>query len=312
VLARDENRKLAYIMNNVLNDNKDLANRLFRIEQYILDGNESVHTHRVHSANLDDEEYFADVNGPGADLRRSTITGEPSTQDSSFEQDLKSSRPYRKAIRETMDYSVRSSVAGSHAWTALSDTSLSGISSIAVIRLPIVSLEISNPQHYAFGGTTNFSRKLQPLTFPLPGNTTMTPLSHAGTLSPGMPTEDQLLAAVEADPTSEPRSLPLAFPLAPDTSAAPFHFSEPPQLRTRSPGAPNGTQLVGDATRTSGSVAPKTAPSAGAQPRTQDYSDKTRYIREYKLVLCGGGGCDRSTLCTQVSYFLKEQAKVVN
>jgi hypothetical protein len=67
-----------------------------------------------------------------------------------FELDLEASRPYRKVNRDTVDYSFRSSMVGSHAWSALSDISLSNISMVAVVALPLMPIDISNPQHYKF------------------------------------------------------------------------------------------------------------------------------------------------------------------
>jgi hypothetical protein len=66
----------------------------------------------------------------------------------SFEEDLESSRPYRQARRDSVDFSFRSSIARSHAWTALSEISLSDISLIAVIALPVDIKEITNAHHY--------------------------------------------------------------------------------------------------------------------------------------------------------------------
>ncbi|KAM5350443.1 hypothetical protein ACJ41O_006948 [Fusarium nematophilum] len=68
-----------------------------------------------------------------------------------FEHDLKASRVYRRAKRDTMDFSVRSSVARTHAWSIFSGISLSNISEISVLALPLYADDIANPQHYNFG-----------------------------------------------------------------------------------------------------------------------------------------------------------------
>lgn len=50
-----------------------------------------------------------------------------------------------------MDYSMRSSIARTNAWSIFSGISLSNISEISVIALPLYSEDIANPQHYNFG-----------------------------------------------------------------------------------------------------------------------------------------------------------------
>ncbi|KAF5548911.1 hypothetical protein FMEXI_4582 [Fusarium mexicanum] len=87
----------------------------------------------------------------GAQERKSTSSRRSSLFEFSFEHDLKLSRVYRLAKRDTMDFSARSSVARTHAWSSLSGISLSDISHISVLALPLYAEDISNPQHYNFG-----------------------------------------------------------------------------------------------------------------------------------------------------------------
>ena len=68
-----------------------------------------------------------------------------------FERDLEASRVYSRATRDTVDFSFRSSAVGSHAWSTLSDVSLSDISIISVIALPVYPKDITNGHHYQFG-----------------------------------------------------------------------------------------------------------------------------------------------------------------
>ncbi|KAI1743451.1 hypothetical protein F4680DRAFT_408265 [Xylaria scruposa] len=65
-----------------------------------------------------------------------------------FESDLEASRVYRRAQRDTMDFSLRSSVAYTHAWSALSGYSLANISVLSVIALPLDLEDITNRHHY--------------------------------------------------------------------------------------------------------------------------------------------------------------------
>jgi cell division control protein 24 len=68
-----------------------------------------------------------------------------------FEEDLESSRVYRRAVRETTDYSFRSSIARSHSWSVFSGLSLGDISIMSVIALPVYQDDITNAEHYDFG-----------------------------------------------------------------------------------------------------------------------------------------------------------------
>lgn len=88
-----------------------------------------------------------------------------------FETDLEASRPYRRAHRDTMDFSFRSSVAHSDAWSVFSGLSLSDVSILSVIALPIYADEIGNANHYAFG-----SRPPAPSPLPAPAVSDSEPL----------------------------------------------------------------------------------------------------------------------------------------
>lgn len=65
----------------------------------------------------------------------------------SFDKDLENSRVYQQIHRTSVDYSFRSSIARSHAWTLLS---LEYISLASVVALPLDRSEISNARHYPF------------------------------------------------------------------------------------------------------------------------------------------------------------------
>ncbi len=90
-----------------------------------------------------------------------------------FESDLEASRPYRRAQRDTVDFSFRSSVAHSNAWSLFSELSLSDVSLMSVIALPVYADEVGNSHHYAFGKR----RPVPPLTpmMPLPATLVSNP-----------------------------------------------------------------------------------------------------------------------------------------
>jgi hypothetical protein len=95
----------------------------------------------------------------------STATVESSIREFAFERDLKGSwvsnaqasvysspnsvQVYRRVRRSTTDdKSFRTSVALSHAWSALSEISLSDVSAISVVALPISCSDLVNGYHY--------------------------------------------------------------------------------------------------------------------------------------------------------------------
>lgn len=83
--------------------------------------------------------------------------------DLSFEKDLIASRVYRRIKRDTMDFSMRSSVARSNGWSVFSGMSLSDISEISVLALPIRPSDITNPQHYVEGPESQAAGELSRL-----------------------------------------------------------------------------------------------------------------------------------------------------
>lgn len=75
-------------------------------------------------------------------------SGQAEVSSFDFEYDLETSRPYRRAQRDTMDFSFRSSIAHTNAWSQFSGLSLSKVSIISAIALPLYPDEIENAQHY--------------------------------------------------------------------------------------------------------------------------------------------------------------------
>jgi hypothetical protein len=138
---------LSSTVDNILQNNDDLTSRLARIEHYLLSSHILRPARPASTIGTAHEDLTGLIGAPSGQ-RISPLTNTVSLQKFSFEHDLEASRPYRNVKRDTVDYSVRSSVVNSHAWSALSDISLSEISVLGVIRLPITSSEISNSHHY--------------------------------------------------------------------------------------------------------------------------------------------------------------------
>ncbi|CAG9985094.1 unnamed protein product [Clonostachys byssicola] len=92
---------------------------------------------------------------PGLDDQsRSGFMSPISTSSFNFEADLAYSGPYRRANRESMDFSMRSSFR--RPWSSLSDSSQGQASAISVIALPLFADDITNPQHYNFSSPPSY------------------------------------------------------------------------------------------------------------------------------------------------------------
>lgn len=133
-----------------MKNNIELSQRLAHLESQ-LDATRSVTTKRTVSVASTTLEYQIPVIAPSNDVSpRASIQPGDVARVFQFEPVLKASRVYRRAKRDTTDYSFRSSIALSHAWTALSDMSLGDISIISVIALPVQSTDLANADRYEF------------------------------------------------------------------------------------------------------------------------------------------------------------------
>ena len=65
-----------------------------------------------------------------------------------FEENLESSRVYRRALKEGDQLSLISSATRATPWSLMSDTSLANISAISVIALPIFSTDVTSTSHF--------------------------------------------------------------------------------------------------------------------------------------------------------------------
>jgi hypothetical protein len=134
----------------LLRSNIELSTRIARLEDRF-DTNGSVTTYQRTS--LDTITPFQSNPGTAEleDLRMelSTMPFDDSRV-VPFEHDLEASRVYQKARGSSAAFSFRSSIARSHAWPYLSYISLSDISIISVVALPIVPKDIINARRYTF------------------------------------------------------------------------------------------------------------------------------------------------------------------
>jgi len=74
-----------------------------------------------------------------------------SLSSSTFEEDLSTSRPYRKLRPSDSSWSISSSEQVSMAISVFSDLTMDHVSNISVLRLPVWSRDLSNASDYYFG-----------------------------------------------------------------------------------------------------------------------------------------------------------------
>jgi len=79
---------------------------------------------------------------------RQVRTAPELTTHRSFQLDLSTSRVYRRTLSYECDTSFTTSVVRTHAWSVFTGLSLSEISDISVIALPLSARDMSNPQWY--------------------------------------------------------------------------------------------------------------------------------------------------------------------
>jgi hypothetical protein len=185
--ARRNHRDLISLTSSLLRSNIELSQRIAHLED-CYDTSETIRTTSVATTNVS---RLPSVTTKFYQAYRSA-TRSPfgSTYAFEFERDLESSRVYRKMTRNTTDASFRSSVVQSHAWTALSDVSLSDISVISVVALPISLEDLSNIYRYDFHEASD---ELQEKA---------TPLVKLVKVHDGLDAKPRMGEAIQDDPTA--------------------------------------------------------------------------------------------------------------
>lgn len=92
-----------------------------------------------------------DPESPACDKPQLSSVPETAIPIFNYEEDLEASHVYRRAQRDTMDFSFRSSIARTNAWSTFSGLSLADVSVMAVIALPVYQEDLKNANHYDFG-----------------------------------------------------------------------------------------------------------------------------------------------------------------
>ncbi|KAF5708427.1 Rho guanine nucleotide exchange factor scd1 [Fusarium mundagurra] len=149
--AKEHQEQLSNNVKVLLDSNEALSRRLMNVEDALDD--QTIISRRMSILSLSASPSQNTSQQSTAESPATSISTETSLSISKFdfEDDLESSRVYRRAVRETMDFSFRSSIARSHNWSVFSGLSLGDISIMSVIALPVHQGDISNFEHYDFG-----------------------------------------------------------------------------------------------------------------------------------------------------------------
>ncbi|KAF4457352.1 cell division control protein 42 [Fusarium austroafricanum] len=184
--ANNNHKTLLEKMEDVIEQNADLAQRLEKLEGVLTSDSRSIKF--LHDASSIVSEKLSSKSFKRASMaslsrlasisqkRASIAISNPSiVAKSEFEEELEQSRVYSRTKLNESDVSFTSSSAPSNAWSMLSGTSLNDISVISAFRLPITANDIDllapgstfsvlltekmSPGATDLEGTTNFSRK---------------------------------------------------------------------------------------------------------------------------------------------------------
>lgn len=113
-----------------------------------MDGNSTL-MEAFSNSNSDSESFVTirQTGSAGPDVS-DAIDGAQRTFEVAFDHELKNSRPHTKAMRDSLTWSLRSSVVGTVGWSCLSGLSLADVSEVSVVNLPVSARELWNGQRY--------------------------------------------------------------------------------------------------------------------------------------------------------------------
>ena len=148
--ASRSSKELHKLTNQILASNKDVSKRLRHLEDKY--ESESVYTVCHRNGSSDSESVFSaqgmkETSNVFQNIRQLGTVPEL-TAHQSFHLDLNTSRVYRRTLSYECDTSFTTSIVRTHAWSVFTGVSLSEISEISVIALPLSARDISNPQWY--------------------------------------------------------------------------------------------------------------------------------------------------------------------
>jgi hypothetical protein len=169
--AARSHESLVTLIDRVVTDNEDMRRRLNMLEDYM--GSQS--SLKLAGHEDDEDEGYTDDDAATivqVDSNESSLSlvdtltenhwTEKVEDESGFEDDLKASRVYRRVKNDSCDSSFTTSILGGRAWSVFSGQSLSEVSVLSAIALPITWDEIENRHHYE-GAPTMVPKDLEVL-----------------------------------------------------------------------------------------------------------------------------------------------------
>jgi hypothetical protein len=295
--AERSQQTLQNLVEKLLMSNQDLSLRLRSIEDKF--ESRSIMTACFRNGTMDElaegeSETGNEVPAEIIPTLRFSILAQNTAEDSSrndFQVDLGTSRVYKRTDLYESDVSFTSSVARTHAWSIFSGLSLSDVSMISAIALPLYLDEISNKQWYTFSdhGNMNLQFTNQFSNRPSPVNSADTaPTASGTTLSSSIP-------SIFRKKIKKPR-------------ARASHFLQPKQDRELTdstlPGRLNSNTHDPGATVRSPAVA-----KSNILPQSSSQTDlKSNGMTLYKLVILGDSDVGKTGLTVQVNFPIRFDA----
>lgn len=213
------------------------------------------------------------------------------TSRNDFQVDLGTSRVYKRTALYKSDVSFTSSVARTHAWSIFSGLSLSEVSMISAIALPLYLDEISNKQWYTFShhGNTNLQFANQFSNGPSPVNSADTaPTASGTTLSSNVPSKFR-------KKIKKPRAMA-------------SHFLQPKQDRELTDITLLG-RLKPNTHDPGATVRSPAVAKSDILPQSSSQTDlKSNGMTLYKLAVLGDGGVGKTELTIQVNFLIRFDA----
>ncbi|KPM44874.1 hypothetical protein AK830_g1594 [Neonectria ditissima] len=142
--AQSSTQKLCILVEQVLESNQDLAERIRGLEQ------EGSIISRARSE-IGVRDDASTIRQASAGNKRLLQAGDTSVKHFAFEDDLALSRAYNKAVYRHSQLSLTSTTLYTTALSVFSKLSLSQISSISFYALPVCAVELTNSELYVFG-----------------------------------------------------------------------------------------------------------------------------------------------------------------
>ena len=156
--AQSSASQLQILIQQVLEVNSEISQRITNLETHALGSHNPVPNWAASNTNNNDRNVNENIIEAEADESKVEDKNRKSGKQAqdlqssrfnfTFDQDLNNSRPYARARRRNSLWSTNSSAFHTMSWSCLSGLSLTEISKVSVIGLPITAQELWNGDHY--------------------------------------------------------------------------------------------------------------------------------------------------------------------